>query len=164
MSTALLSPVTPQPLSLDAFAPFGEVITYAAISGRHVIDAAFDIADTAAHPRLWINSLPASDGTPVVITMLERHPLSAQTFIPLTGGPCLSVVAASLPDGQPDFDSLVAFVVPCGLGVCYRRGTWHAGFSSIREAGHVAVIQAMTDESRDTELVPLPSPRTISLP
>ena len=57
------------------------------------------------------------------IDMMEQHPLGSQAFIPMKETTFLSFVA---PNGyKPDLDKVEAFIIPPGLGVNYKTGTWH---------------------------------------
>ncbi len=60
---------------------------------------------------------------PMPIRMVERHPLSSQTFVCLDGRPFLVVVAR--PGERPAAADLHAFVTNGRQGVNYARGTWH---------------------------------------
>ncbi|WP_213297588.1 ureidoglycolate lyase [Paraburkholderia sacchari] len=125
MKTLLL-----EPLTREAFAPFGDVI---ALDGaRHfpinggTTERFHDLAsiDTSeaggrpivsvfrAQPRAW----------PVEISMMERHPLGSQAFVPL-GEVRYAVVVA--PAGELDLTQLRAFWVEGGQGVNYAKGVWH---------------------------------------
>jgi ureidoglycolate lyase len=59
---------------------------------------------------------------PVVISMMERHPLGSQAFVPLADVRYLVVVA---PAGEFDPDRMRAFHVRGWQGVNYARGVWH---------------------------------------
>jgi ureidoglycolate hydrolase len=59
------------------------------------------------------------------ITSLEMHRLTQQAIVPLTA-PVIHIVAASLKDGEPDVNSLCAFEIPVGKGLCMRPNIWHA--------------------------------------
>ena len=57
------------------------------------------------------------------IDMMEQHPLGSQAFIPMKETTFLSFVA---PNGdKPDLAKIEAFIIPPGLGVNYKAGTWH---------------------------------------
>lgn len=56
---------------------------------------------------------------------LEMHRLTQQAIVPLTA-PVVHIVATSSEDGEPDLDSLRAFAIPVGRGLCMRPNTWHA--------------------------------------
>ncbi len=59
---------------------------------------------------------------PFEVTMLERHPLGSQAFIPLTDRPYIVVVA---PAGVLDPPKIRAFVTSGWQGVNYAKGVWH---------------------------------------
>lgn len=123
--------LTIEPLTAQAFAPFGEVIE---AEGREFFlinngstrryhrqaEVQTSGADDAAIISLFhATALPM----PLTITMLERHPLGSQAFMPLNGQPFLIVVAA--PTEQLHGDQLRAFLSNGRQGVNYRKGVWH---------------------------------------
>ena len=60
---------------------------------------------------------------PIAITMMERHPLGSQAFIPMKETTFLAFVA---PEGdKPDLNKVEAFIIPKGVGVNYNAGIWH---------------------------------------
>lgn len=59
---------------------------------------------------------------PLILTLVERHPLGAQAFLPLDPAPFLVVVCPD-EDGRPGAPR--AFVTAPGQGVCYGAGIWH---------------------------------------
>lgn len=123
MSRLIVEILTP-----EAFAFFGEVIApEAATQSLSINDGNctrfHDLApvDCASNNGRAGISLFRADARslPLVVSMLERHPLGSQAFVPLTKSPYLVVVAES-PDARPR-----AFLARDGQGVNYRRGTWH---------------------------------------
>jgi ureidoglycolate lyase len=63
---------------------------------------------------------------PIIITMLERHPLGSQSFMPLSGDDWLVVVApTNSDDSAPDFGALRCFRARGDQGVTYAPGVWH---------------------------------------
>jgi ureidoglycolate lyase len=119
------------PLTAAAFAPYGDVVEagdrFAIINAgttRQYADLAkieVDAQDGAA--RLSIYRVKPCT-LPLVVRMLERHPLSSQLFAPLDGASFLVVVAAG---GSDTIDPVAvrAFLSNGRQGVNYRRGTWH---------------------------------------
>lgn len=69
---------------------------------------------------LWVNY---RSNDPAIGT-LECHLLTDQAVVPLVGA-ITQIVALPAADGSPDLDSLRAFRVEPGMGVCMRR-KWHA--------------------------------------
>ena len=60
---------------------------------------------------------------PMNIDMMEQHPLGSQAFIPMKETTFLSFVAPN--SDKPNLDKVEAFIIPPGLGVNYKTGTWH---------------------------------------
>lgn len=124
--------IRPQPLTAAAFAPFGQVLAptgegRAANAGmaRRFDDAVdFDNRRSDAQPNLALFDVRAFK-LPHTVTVLEQHPHSTQTFIPLGAAPYAVAVCAADPGGAPDPATLQAFVAPSGVGIHYRAGTWH---------------------------------------
>ena len=57
---------------------------------------------------------------PIAVTMLERHPLGSQAFIPLSNEDWLIVVAE-----KPEVSALRCFRATGAQGVQYATGVWH---------------------------------------
>jgi ureidoglycolate lyase len=122
-----------QALSPAAFAPFGDVIAVGA-GGSVPINA----GSAQRFDGLTQLDFHAQGGVPCVaifrtsaqmpttshrLSVMERHLLGSQTFVPLGQGRCLAVLA--LGDAAPDEDSLQAFIVEPGQGITLHRGIWH---------------------------------------
>ena len=116
-----------EPLTPEAFAPFGEVL---AAAGAHTLInegrcrrytdlATLNIAEGRAGVSLFVAEPRAA---PVAVPLVERHPLGSQCFIPMSGGDWLVVVAGDA-DGTPD--GLRAFRARGDQGVNIARDTWH---------------------------------------
>jgi ureidoglycolate lyase len=118
-------------LSAEAFAPYGEVISVEAATRHFPINQGaaeryHDLARLApgADGRLIVSIARARPcAPPLTLTMMERHPLGSQAFVPLSGEPWLLIVAAAGP--APTADDLRAFLAAPGQGVNYAAGTWH---------------------------------------
>lgn len=120
----------PEPLTKTAFEPFGEVIETEGAETR-VINDGF-----ALRRHALANVEPGPQGGailsifdairrpfPIVIDMLERHPLASQAFFPLTENDWLVVVAEG--EGAPDLATLRCFRATGRQGVNYGVGVWH---------------------------------------
>lgn len=138
--------LTPRLLTAEAFAPFGDVIetgsaTPFAINddmAQRYDDLAFvDTGDAGGHPNVSI-FVSKPRPLPVVIDMVERHPLGSQLFVPLGNHPYLVAVSG----GAPPFDAadLSVFLVTDGSGVNYRKGLWHMPLCPLYEAGRFLVV------------------------
>src|SRR5579859_2926682 len=122
--------LTPEPLTAEAFAPFGDVIEASDRAEQVAINygyttrfndlAAIDVGDQGG--RAVVSLFRARPVAPPVLKIFERHPLGSQSFTPLQGRPFL---AAAAPAG--DFDPAAVRVFRAGphQGVNYRKGVWH---------------------------------------
>ncbi len=119
-----------EPLSREAFAPFGQVIEregahhYPINSGN--CERYHDLARVelgGVHPRPLISIFHARHFTlPLALTLVERHPLGSQAFYPLSPNPFLVVVA---PDESGTPGTPRAFLTGPGQGVNIAMNIWH---------------------------------------
>jgi ureidoglycolate lyase len=117
------------PLTKAAFVPFGEVIEIKDAKAKLINDgfaqrfdglARIDVAAQggAVNISLFSGSLRPS---PILIKLMERHPLGSQLFMPLNEKPWLVVVCT-----DPRVPaSYRAFSASGEQGVNYARNTWH---------------------------------------
>lgn len=122
--------MTPEPLTAEAFAPFGSVIEASDsavkldINEGHALRydrlADVDAADEGGTPA--ISLFRAKPLAELVLRVFERHPLGSQTFMPLSGRPFLVAVA---PAGPFDPAQVRLFRAEPHQGVHYRKGVWH---------------------------------------
>ena len=61
---------------------------------------------------------------PILIKIMEKHPLATQTFLPIQDFNWLTVVALEN-NGLPDLSSLRCFSVNGSTGLTYNKNTWH---------------------------------------
>lgn len=135
-----------QPLTAEAFAPFGDVIDSrtsdhfpinAGRTQRHHDLARVETLGDSAHTLVSIFVSQPVD-VPLVLPLLERHPLGSQAFVPMHEERFIVVVA---PSGESiDPDSVRAFVTDGRQGVNYRPGTWHAIQSVLEREGEFLVV------------------------
>lgn len=139
--------LTAQPLTREAFAPFGDVIDSRSsghsfpINGgrtqRHHDLAPVEVLGEGGRPMISIFvSQPVQ--LPLKIDALERHPLGSQAFIPMHEERFLVVVAPPGDTIHPD--TVRAFVTDGRQGVNYRAGTWHAVHSVLKCEGEFLVV------------------------
>lgn len=123
--------LTPETLSREAFAPFGEVIEASDAVRHFTINAGnteryHDLARIEPGPdgRVIVSIFRGQPRTlPFRVEMMERHPLASQAFIPMSGRPYLVVVAPA--GAPPTVGDLRVFVAGGGQGVNYGPGVWH---------------------------------------
>ncbi|CAM4150872.1 ureidoglycolate lyase [Vreelandella rituensis] len=135
-----------QPLTPEAFAPFGDVIDtrtadYFPINAgrtRRYHDLA-PVETLGEEARTLINifvSQPVE--IPLALDFLECHPLGSQAFMPLHEERFVIVVA---PKGEAiDSQDVRAFVTDGRQGVNYHAGTWHAIQSVLEREGWFLVV------------------------
>lgn len=139
--------LTPEPLTAAAFAPFGDVIEVRGSAQRLQVNqghaerfhdlARVELAGSDARALISIfRSQPRQ--FPLFLSVLERHPLGSQAFMPMAALPYLVVVA---PGGDaPDVQALRCFVAAPGQGVNYALGTWHHPLLSLQATTDFLVI------------------------
>lgn len=152
--------LVPEPLTAEAFAPFGSVIeaTGAAvkidINQGHAIRydrlADVDVADGGGTPIISIfRAKPLAE---LVLKTFERHPLGSQSFVPLSGKPYLVAVA---PAGEFDVEKVRLFRAEGHQGVHYRKGVWHHFLLVLEESDFLVVDRAGPEENCDEIELPL---------
>ena len=158
------------PLSAERFAPFGAVVAAAGLAGIPVNEGRglrFNTQLALAHytrataPTLALYRLEPS-AFPVSVGMLERHPLSAQLFLPLHAGRYLIAVAPALPAGGPDAGAALAFIAEAGQGVLYRLGVWHAPLIALDAASDFAMMMYEDGGPEDCVTQALDAPLVIA--
>jgi ureidoglycolate lyase len=154
-----------EPLSAAAFAPFGEVIETA--KTPIVINAGFaqrfddlcaiDVASEDGSSKISV-FIARKRAFPLAISMMERHPLGSQAFMPLQDRPWYVVVCAD----PADLASFQAFAATGDQGVNYARGTWHFPLIALNDGDRFLVVDRKAHQGEklaaNLEEVPLSSP------
>ena len=123
--------IKPEPLTAEAFASYGDVIECSDQAEQRTINyghttrfhdlAKLDLTVEGGTPLVSIfRSTPLE--RPILIKVMERHPLSSQAFYPLGNNPYLVVVSEK---GNFDPSSIKVFLAAPSQGVNYHAGTWH---------------------------------------
>jgi len=60
---------------------------------------------------------------PMKIDMMEKHPLGSQAFIPMKETTFIVFVAPQ--NNKPETEKIESFIIPPGIGINYKPGTWH---------------------------------------
>ncbi|WP_293902992.1 ureidoglycolate lyase [Phenylobacterium sp.] len=137
--------LVPEPLTADAFAPFGDVIEAAGAAEVVPINygwttrfndlAGIDTRDEGGHTIVSLfRSKPLA---PLVLKIFERHPLGSQAFIPMQGRPYLVAVA---PRGAFDVRQVRVFRATASQGVNYAKGVWHHFLLALEAESDFVVI------------------------
>ncbi len=139
----------PEPLTQTAFAPFGDVIetrnndSFLINNGRcaRFHDLVTLSVDDAGKPGISLFE-GQHYAFPITLSLLERHPLGSQAFIPMSQDPFIVVVAEDL-DGHPG--QPLVFITNGFQGVNYARNTWHGVLTPIYRPALFGVIDFIGD-------------------
>ena len=137
-----------EPLTAEAFATFGDVLAPKSAPDRMInagrCERHHALATVERHGGEAIISIFRSDpvSLPYECTLLERHPLGSQAFMPMGQGPWLSVVAPDV-GGRPGTPR--GFLVPSGVGVNLRAGIWHGVLTPLDHAADFLVVDREGD-------------------
>ena len=122
------------PLTQDAFAPFGDVLdTARADAASYPINGGFtqrhhalSVADVRGGEAILSIFETKSFGLPLTIRMLERHPFGSQSFIPIGAAADQGFfIVVGSGEAAPEAESLRAFEAAPGQGVNFHAGVWH---------------------------------------
>ena len=134
----------PEPLTAEAFAPFGDVLEATGdfrlindgLCKRHHDRARIDVAsEVDPQNRAGISIFNAVARTlPYRFDLVERHPEGSQAFLPMTQHPFLVIVTLG-PQHAPR-----AFLTNGAQGINLYRGTWHGVLTPLHAPGLFAVV------------------------
>lgn len=134
--------LTPQPMTRENFAPFGEII-----SERGSVELNLD----GGPPSVAMQTVEAR---PMTFDFLGRHRRTEQVFAPLGNRQSIIAVAASSKDNPdvPDLLKMAAFIVDGSSAFKLHRDTWHtSAFPLNSESATFLVIdrEGTLDEDYD---------------
>jgi len=120
----------PEPLTAEAFLPFGQVIAAEAATGVELINEGLTrrfhglaaVEASAGGGKAVLSIFRGQPMAPLILRRFERHPLGSQSFMPLSPNPYLVAVA---PFGAFDARAVRLFLAAAGQGVHYPAGLWH---------------------------------------
>lgn len=135
--------IVAEALTAGAFRPFGDVLDTSGQADMLINDgrcarfhdlARLTFGDGDAGVSLF-RTKPVA--LPYSLTLMERHPLGSQTFVPMSPAPFLVVVAPD-DDGKPGTPR--AFMTRPHQGVNYLNNVWHAPLLAFESGALFAVI------------------------
>ncbi|MFQ8431872.1 ureidoglycolate lyase [Amaricoccus sp. W119] len=155
-----------EPLTAEAFAPFGDVIEARGAPSFQInggmCDRFHDLARmefTGPEARVNISvGFGRPYALPLTLTLLERHPLGSQAFVPMSEEPFLVVVAED-ENGAPGRPR--AFLTAPGQGVNYLRGVWHGVLTPLGRASNFVIVDR-TGEGNNLEEHSFAEPWTVT--
>jgi ureidoglycolate lyase len=160
--------LTPEPLTAEAFAPFGRVIQASDDAVKLDINQGhatrYDrLADIDVAEGGGIGAVSLFRARPLgelVLRIFERHPLGSQSFIPLSGRPYLVAVA---PPGAFDPAGIRLFRAGGHQGVHYRKGAWHHFLLVLDDSDFLVIDRAGPgDNCEEVELAPAQQIRVLA--
>lgn len=148
------------PLTREAFAPFGEVIMldgakhYPINAGTTERFHALVRVDAAEQGGLPVISLFRSQPRPLPlpITVMERHPLGSQTFVPVTQSADDEYLVVVAPAGEFDETKLKAFMAKGFQGVSYARGVWHHPLIALHRVSDFLIVDRIGEGNNCDEI------------
>lgn len=155
--------ITATEIDPEAFAPFGDVV-------RPLLDGVrTDWSEPFANTRTNASISFYTAGVepvalPTALSVLERHPHSFQTFIPLDASRYLVCVAPGGDGDLPAIDGLRAFIASAGTGITYRANVWHHPMMALDRAAQFAVWMWRSGGDDDEEFVDLSEPVHVQSP
>ncbi|AGP46836.1 ureidoglycolate lyase [Serratia sp. root2] len=117
-------------LTPEAFAPYGDVLQIEGSRFFHINDgkteryhdlAKIEVSD--GHRVLASINRAEPSELPLTFSLLEKHPLSSQAFVPMNGERFVVIVAE--PGDDVPLDTLRAFITNGKQGINYHRNVWH---------------------------------------
>ncbi|MFW5681159.1 MAG: ureidoglycolate lyase [Pseudomonadota bacterium] len=149
-----------EPLTVEAFRPFGDVLEPPAGAGRVYFDTSLRNDRPNVGPSLSLSRVEAAKNLPLTAVQMERHPASSQSFVPLAPIPFLVLVAPHAAGGGPDMTRARAFVAEGGVGVTYGADVWHHPLTVLEAPAGFAVFMWRDGSPGDEEFVDI-APLTV---
>jgi ureidoglycolate lyase len=142
-------PLAIEPLTAEAFKPFGDLIEATDNAQHFTINQGFaerfhrlaqvDVTTDGGQPAISIFKARAR-ALPLQLSVLEKHPFGSQAFMPLSGHGYVVVVA--LGGDAPDLATLKCFMASAQQGVNYAKGTWHHPLLALQDGDFLVMDRA----------------------
>lgn len=137
-----------QPLTQEAFKPYGDVLVIDTVTPKLINNdkcrrysdlANLDILEGKTGISLFYADIRT---LPYELTLLERHPLGSQSFIPMDASEYIIIVAEDK-NGVPQ--TPIAFFADCTQSINIARNTWHGVLTPVSGSGLFAVVDRIGD-------------------
>ena len=137
--------ITPIPITKENFAKYGDMISTKDIKPLEInngyakrYDGIANLNTSSDNGETTISIFSAlKRNFPMKIDMMEKHPLGSQAFIPMKETTFLVFVAPN--EEKLDLNKIEAFIIPPGVGVNYKPGTWHFPLISTEDMNFLVV-------------------------
>ena len=150
--------ISPQPLTTENFAPFGDVIDTTTASNHFTINYGLttrfhDLAHIDVNAHGGRPGFSIFRGQPISLPhrpeVMEYHPLGSQLFYPVCYSPFLVLVAP--PSETLDTSQIQLFITNGKQGVNYHKGTWHHYLMTLDKESDFIVIDRIADDKNCIE-------------
>ncbi len=140
--------IIPKEISKENFSKFGDVISINGLKPLNInngyakrYDDIANLNTSMENGKTTISIFSALKRSfPMKIEMMEKHPLGSQAFIPMKETTFLVLVA---PEGtRPNIEKIESFIIPKGIGINYKPGTWHFPLISTENMNFLVVDRA----------------------
>ena len=137
--------VEPKPINKENFSKFGELVTTEGLKSIDInngyakrFEEAVKLDTFQDRGETTISIFSALKRTfPMKIDMMEQHPLGSQAFIPMKETTFLVLVAPK--SDKPDLNKIESFIIPPGVGINYKSGTWHFPLISTEDMNFLVI-------------------------
>ena len=145
--------IKPTKISRSNFAAYGDLISVEDIKSVDInsgyakrFDDIADLNTSKDGGKTIVSIFSALKRTfPMKIDMMEKHPLGSQAFIPMKETTFLVLVA---PKGErPLIEKIQSFIVPPGIGINYKPGTWHFPLISTEDMNFLVIDRKGSGEN-----------------
>jgi ureidoglycolate lyase len=152
-----------EPITAEAFAPFGELLVPPEGFSRDYFDTCLSNARPAARPSLSLAVAEPIKSLPLDAVQMERHAFSSQSFVPMDAARYLAIVAPHAAEGGPDTEHARAFLVAGRYGITFRADVWHHPMAVLDRPSTFAIVMWLDGSEGDTELVMLAAPFRVGI-
>ncbi len=151
----------PKPLTKTAFAPFGDVVELDGVAPVQINQgfaqrfnnlAKIDVATEGGETNISLfTANPRPE--PIIINLMERHPLGTQLFYPLQDKPWLVLVCSD----PEDPSTYRAFSATGRQGINYYRNIWHFPLLVFENESRFLVVDRIgPGENLEEVILPVP--------
>ncbi|WP_052726191.1 ureidoglycolate lyase [Devosia epidermidihirudinis] len=150
------------PLTAAALAPYATVLR-APERKAVVLPEVLEKGDVPGHHAFTILCPNPVDASVISVSALERHAHSTQSFLPITAGRWLVLVAPTAADGSPNLSGAKAFVAGPEDAICIGRNVWHAGLTVFDQPAEFGMVMWKADAGDDGILHQLDTPIAVTI-
>ena len=137
--------IKPIKINRKNFAEYGDLISTTDINPMNInagyakrFDNLADLNTSKDRGKTIVSIFSALKRTfPMIIDMMEKHPLGSQAFIPMKETTFICFVA---PSGEyPEISKIQSFIVPPKTGINYKPGIWHFPLISTEDINFLVI-------------------------